>query len=598
MRKKITIISLLFILVSISVGVYIFVFQKDTLQRAKMVILHRRSPALESAVKRYPLIENQIEPRGKTMSDLNVILILTDDQSFGTVQYMPQLSRLAEESGAVFNNAIVANPICCSSRAGILSGGYLSRDTGVKRNAGVNGGLDLLDESKTLPMNLYNSGVVTGFVGKYLHEYSPGYIPPGWDSFVANEKGSMLRNYNELFNITYGSSNQAACIGAVKNRIFPKNEYVTTFQTNEALKFIRDNANHTFFLLLSYYAPHNPYIVEHSEDWDFARSVPFEVLPEMNLSERPDWVEVMGRDVALRGDRFGHAGEKAFRGQIALLQSIDRGVKAIFDELVKLKIKEKTLVIFTSDNGKILGEVLLYPDKGFPYDGALRVPLIVFSPEFQMSESLRGRQISVTTDVPASIYDIYNLDAPTDGYSIFEEYSDRHLLIEDYGYLDYRKERFGVDLPFMGWAGIRTDKFKYIEWANGDVEFYDLEIDPYERENLSVSFRDKKVLSDFHRELEIKRGLVILSNELTDARVAEEYNFKLLASGAALNATWSISEGELPEGILLNTLLGEISGKTEGKGYYDFHVTIRGRELMKHTKRNEEFTQKFTLHVN
>ena len=126
----------------------------------------------------------------------NIILVLTDDQNHRTWQYMPYLRGIANDRGVVFSNAFVTNPECCPFRASLISGGFDTHETGVKSNSPLNGTLNNLDENRTVATYLQSAGIKTGFVGKYLHGYLSGYVPPGWDSFVANALGSNRDYWN------------------------------------------------------------------------------------------------------------------------------------------------------------------------------------------------------------------------------------------------------------------------------------------------------------------------------------------------------------------------------------------------------------------
>jgi N-acetylglucosamine-6-sulfatase len=130
----------------------------------------------------------------------NIILILSDDQSFESVQKMPYLrSRIAPQGGwDRFDNAFINNATCCPSRATILTGLWLHHHL-----IEATGGAPAYDDSDTIATRLHAAGYRTGFVGKYhlssrvTPNAGPTYVPPGWDDWhgFANNTQGWYYNY-------------------------------------------------------------------------------------------------------------------------------------------------------------------------------------------------------------------------------------------------------------------------------------------------------------------------------------------------------------------------------------------------------------------
>jgi arylsulfatase A-like enzyme len=105
---------------------------------------------------------------------------------------MPQVQRLHAEKGTTFVAAQVPTPLCCPSRASIMTGSY-AHGTGVWSNGRPDGGWwvfhELGLEERTVAVALQQAGYRTGLVGKYFNafaKWSPeGFTPPGWDTFLA-----------------------------------------------------------------------------------------------------------------------------------------------------------------------------------------------------------------------------------------------------------------------------------------------------------------------------------------------------------------------------------------------------------------------------
>src|SRR5687767_3408294 len=100
----------------------------------------------------------------------NVLVILTDDQTLESMRVLEKTQRLLGQEGTVFANAFVSYPVCCPSRATLLTGQY-AHNHKVMANKPPDGGHGRLDHSNTLPVWLQETGYETAHVGKYLNGY-------------------------------------------------------------------------------------------------------------------------------------------------------------------------------------------------------------------------------------------------------------------------------------------------------------------------------------------------------------------------------------------------------------------------------------------
>ncbi|MBA2536035.1 MAG: sulfatase-like hydrolase/transferase [Actinobacteria bacterium] len=98
----------------------------------------------------------------------NVILIVTDDQRWDTLWAMPTVQRELVRRGVTFSNAFVVNPLCCPSRASILTGLY-SHSTGVYGNKPPFGSFPSFRDRSTVATWMKAQGYETAYVGKYLN---------------------------------------------------------------------------------------------------------------------------------------------------------------------------------------------------------------------------------------------------------------------------------------------------------------------------------------------------------------------------------------------------------------------------------------------
>ena len=174
----------------------------------------------------------------------NIVLIITDDQRWDSLWAMPTLQSELVGKGATFINGFVVNPLCCPSRASILTGQY-SHSTGIYRNRPPQGGFaDFVDDS-TVATWLDAEGYQNALIGKYFNGYdSPAYTPPGWD-----EWGAKLGNPYYDYELTDGE-------GGTTGYGDSETDYSTDVLAVGADDFIRGaNPEDPIFLYFSVGAP-------------------------------------------------------------------------------------------------------------------------------------------------------------------------------------------------------------------------------------------------------------------------------------------------------------------------------------------------------
>ena len=189
----------------------------------------------------------QFSPRraGAVESPPNIVLILTDDQRADTLGYMPIVQRTLGKHGVTFTNAYVSNPVCCPSRATILTGLY-SHSTGVYTND-LYGGFAAFDDDSTIATWLHDAGYRTGLFGKYLNGYESDYTPPGWDRWFATHESGDYYDYS------------ATSDGTIVDYGEDPADYGTSVVGDQTISFIRDTpAEQPLFAYMSLPAPHEP----------------------------------------------------------------------------------------------------------------------------------------------------------------------------------------------------------------------------------------------------------------------------------------------------------------------------------------------------
>jgi N-acetylglucosamine-6-sulfatase len=319
-------------------------------------------------------------PRDAAIAHPNLLVITTDDQTvaqFNPVA-MPFTWRFFKENGSRLTNSLSDPPLCCPARAGFLTGQYAHNHGVLTNDVGYT---HLRQKEDILPEWMRHAGYRTGLVGKYLNGYPAlGPTPaPGWDRFFA--AGGLEIAYR---NFDVGDNGTPRHYGG--------DRYSTSVYTQAAERFIQSSARRgdPFFLWLTYNAPHtvpdgvSPCAGARAQPQtraDYRRVAhiplpPSPALHESNLSDKGRWVESHTR---IDGARLSEV-ERNYRCALSTLPPVDRGIRSVVGELRRLGQLDRTIVVFTSDNGYFYGEHGIPGDKKLPYDPALRVPLAIAVP--------------------------------------------------------------------------------------------------------------------------------------------------------------------------------------------------------------------------
>jgi arylsulfatase A-like enzyme len=398
----------------------------------------------------------------------SVLLIVTDDQRWDTMWAMPRVEQSLADRGVTFTQAFTTSSLCCPSRASILTGAY-PHTTGVYRQAGTYGGFRAFDDSTTLATSLDAAGYSTAFFGKYLDAYQSaalsGYVPPGWDRWVA-----FVHSQYEDYGLTVD--------GQIQRYGSTPEDYSTEVLVDQAESFIRGTGGPLFAL----FAPAAPHAPATPADVDRAS---FEDLPawrppsfdEPDRTDKPAYVQAF-RPV---GPERTASLEELRRNQYRTLQAVDRAVERLLDALEDTGRLDDALVIFTTDNGLQWGEHR-WLKKEVPYEEAIRVPLVVRADAIVDAGGRVDDHLVANIDLAPTIASAAGIDLPgADGRSLVPllrgqtEPWRRALLIE---------HMRGTN-PIPTYCGVRTQRHLFVTYETGERELYDLEVDPYELENLA-----------------------------------------------------------------------------------------------------------------
>jgi N-acetylglucosamine-6-sulfatase len=450
----------------------------------------------------------------------NIVVITTDDQTRTMLRgkFMPKTIKQIAEPGTTFTNAIATTPLCCPSRASLLTGQYAHNHGALSNN------YDLLDDKdNVLPAWLRRAGYRTAHVGKFLNGYGqslpdPAQVAPGWDIWYTTLGATRYFDYDVSANgrtVHFGKGRRA---------------HVTRVINRKAATLVQRFApeDQPLYLQVDHRAPHTETNVnsggrcgaravpEIPDDEKNSRREPLPNPPSFNeadIWDKPSFI----RDRPLLNRTRVRKIAKRYDCALGALRSVDRGVKQIVGALKKTGELDETVLVYTSDNGFYFGEHRIARDKTVPYEEAIRVPLLIRVPE----QYLGGRPV-----VPTVNRQVANIDlAPTflelaraescagnDDCRVMDGRSLTPLLRDGAGWPAGRALVVEYDgagskgASSCEYAGVRAMGHIYVEHYEApdpvtgicrdqeETEFYDLVSDPFQLQNLDPDAPMAKVL--------------------------------------------------------------------------------------------------------
>lgn len=418
---------------------------------------------------------------------MNVVVVVSDDHRWDSLGvagnetiHTPHLDALAGDA-VRFTNAFVTTSICMTSRASIMTGQYMSRH-GIDRF-----GKPLSPEQfdETYLGQLRNAGYWSGFVGKY------GVGAPRKDDF------DFLRAYE----------------GRHWMERDGQRVHVTELNRRDAIEFLEKRpADKPFHLSLSFFAPHaedrapEQYL---PQDWS-ERFYAGKTIPQSNLMDDsflkalPPFLANPANEGRVRfhwrfdtPERYQQYMTNYFR----LITEVDQAIGDLIQTLKDQGVYENTLIVFIGDNGYFHADRGL-ADKWYPYEQALRVPLIVRDP--RLPESQRGTirdAVVLNIDVAPTVIGATEIDIPKSiqGADLSKVYLEPTPQ-------DWRTEFFYEHPTITNRERIPSSqavvgqRYKYVNWPEWDHEqLFDLQKDPSEKHNL-VDHPDYQTLLQDQRQ--------------------------------------------------------------------------------------------------
>ena len=435
----------------------------------------------------------------------NFVVIYTDDLRYDALgctgsadAKTPAIDRLARE-GVLFRNSFVCTPLCSPSRASFLTGLHAHSHRVINNDRQ---GLDVASHRLfTFPRILRERRrYETAFIGKF-HMGFDDSRRPGFDHWIS------CKGQGQFIDPVVNENGQRRQLDG----------YMTDHLNAWSVEFIEKERARPFCLFLSHKAVHSPFIPapRHEELYRDVAYTPPPSPPE-DLAGKPaltrhlpeilrPWRTVRDATPERGESPRGRPRDRVsvVRDQLRCLASIDEGVGQIYRALERCGLLERTVVLFTSDNGYLLGEHGEFQQKRWAYEECLRVPLVV---RFPRNLAFRGErhQPVLSIDLAPTILELAGVvwAGPVHGRSIVPLLKVPEAPWRTSFLAEHFLEEIVPRVP--DWLCVRTERWKYIRYPTleGMDELYDLSVDPQEFRNLIATEPGRIALPGLRTELE------------------------------------------------------------------------------------------------
>lgn len=410
----------------------------------------------------------------------NIVFFFSDQQRWDTVgaygqklAVTPNLDKMAEE-GVKFEYAFTPQPVCGPARACLQTGLYAA-ETGCYRN-----GVALPADVPHLADLFTEAGYETAYVGKWhlASGEANGNMGADFNGRLHYERSAIPKylrgGYKDWWIVSdvleFTSHGYGGHMFDAEGNVRTFDHYRADATTDFALEYLQQKStDDPFFMMISYIEPH------HQND--------------RKTYEGPEGSKKIFAEYETPGDLIGTGGdwEENYPDYLGCCNSLDQNLGRLREQLEVMGIAENTVILYTSDHGSHFktrnGEY-----KRSCHDGCIRIPMIAYGPGFQ--GGITVEDLVSLIDVPKTLLDVAGIDVP----DTWQGNSMKQLVNGD---VDWPEEVYLQISESQCGRAIRTKKWKYSVWVPEGVEInqpesdiyeesflYDLENDPYEKNNL------------------------------------------------------------------------------------------------------------------
>jgi choline-sulfatase len=442
-------------------------------------MISRLTPLLAACAALFTFAATNAQP-----AKPNVLFIAIDDlndwvEPLGghPMAKTPNMERLARR-GTVLLNAHCQTPLCNPSRTSVMLG-LRPTTTGIYGLAPWFRTVDAWRDRVSLPQHFQANGYATISTGKIYHSgYRGGeqrarefelWGPPG---------GVGAKPPAKLIPATPMGNHPLMDWGFFPHKDEDKNDYqVATWATEQLRAVPKDRP---FFLATGFSLPHVPCYA--TQKWFDLYPDDDSVLPKVKHRERDDtprfswYLHWRLPEPRLTWLQENHQWRNLVRSYLACISFVDAQVGRLLDALDQAGLAENTVVVLWSDHGYHLGEKAI-TGKNTLWERSTRVPLIFAGPGIS-----KGARVTV----PAELLDLYPTLIELCGLSARNDLEGVSL-VPQLRNAATKRARPAITSHNQGNHSVRTERWRYIHYADGTEELYDIKRDPNEWVNLAGS---------------------------------------------------------------------------------------------------------------
>mgnify|MGYP006162702291 FL=1 len=416
------------------------------------------------------------------MNKYNLLFIFSDQHRacdlncYGNKQIKsPNFDKLSSQS-LQFYNCISNTPVCVPIRGSILTGYHPNSHKALTNDMPID--IKIKSIADVLTENNYN----TGYIGKW----HLGSIPR--NRFIDKHERMGFKEW-KVANCTH-DYNQSYYYDE-DNKYYNIKGYESNFQTDLALDFIERNNNSVkpWALYLSFGPPHNPY--------QTAPEYFKKIYENLDIRLRDNVKEQT--IVNLKGKKYLNKNKiiESYKGYYSHITALDDCLGRLMSKINKLNISEKTIIVYTSDHGDMLGSHG-HLNKQQPWYESINVPLLISLPRRIIPQ--KTMEIISLTDLPTTILGILKLkfDDVRHGHDLHTSILDQKIFKGlDSTYISNPIPcHQGLDAGIKEWYGIKTKEWTYVETLQkGYNKLYNDIYDKFQLENLIYNNEYSETLS-------------------------------------------------------------------------------------------------------
>ena len=449
----------------------------------------------------------------------NVLFIITDDLSVTISSYgnegviTPSIDKLAAQ-GRVFTRAYCQASLCNPSRASLMTGRY-PHELGIWRNEPHF--RSMFPKIKTLPQRFKDNGYYTAGIGKIYHNWGQSLEgdTESWSDPQTCHWGAHYhdwyvpgRPYQVHFDLKKGP--------AIQSEDVPDEAYLDGRIANAAVNKLRELAETPFFLAVGFWKPHLPFNPPRKY-WDLYDR---DKLPPLKYKEPVNGVPQLAyvnsnearsyTDVPEQGEIPAEQKKELRHGYYAAISYVDAMIGKVLDEMERLDLIEKTIIVFVSDHGYHAGEHGQF-GKWTNFEIGTRVPLIITGPQISKPGKSSSSLVE-SVDLYPTLIELCGIVIPADdlhpsGVSLVPVLKDPGAVVKEFAISQISRPLKSNDGFSILGSSIRTENYRYNIWVqrrSGETvaeELYDLSSDIHLVENRIKDKELQNIRADLRRRL-------------------------------------------------------------------------------------------------